>query len=589
MKKGPSKADLEDKLFRLKDSNKVLKGKQLKLEQSLKRARWEASYFRKKANLTFTGNDNGNDKNSSNAEHRVRMNVTENDQPCNDNIASILLEIRDNIEKQKNVASANPAGRTIDDEQMMNMSQVRQQMAEKQTQIAFLTQKYEALQSNVSADRIIKQRALTQCEKYKAMLLQTEQRNEQLQSQAYNVEALHDENESLKLYVKNLKSENESLKQRIDKLTQNTLLGDELETHRISKMRHTYTAKISELQSALSESMEQVQSVEDMLKRERAEHEKLRQQLKRLRADNEKMRGKTKLFESESGLNVDDLQCALQLIEKWKYHRAGGNHEQFNLSFLDKIEIDKCDDPILLRGKIDELYLKTHDLIVECTQNQNLLEVQINLNKKLEKDYHDLEREYSELKHSNHNLHTEMFRLSQNRNVANLLISENQLFTKHDIDDINYSSTQNLIIFKVTQAELDPNYFDAVVSPLTLLIVEFYEFEPIVSNISGGYTPKYNLFCQYKIKMDRFFLHFLQNESISMDFVHKTAKHKLNIIANHKVCLKHLLITPDACIQNEIQLISNDDKQQHIGKVTFIAKMLRSVDMQNCVDHVSTK
>merc|ERR1711971_219605 len=59
------------------------------------------------------------------------------------------------------------------------------------------------------------------------------------------------------------------------------------------------------------------------------------------------------------------------------------------------------------------------------------------------------------------------------------------------------------------------------------------------------------------------------------------SKSKLNIISNSKVSLKNLLITPDSCIQNDIELISNDGQQEYIGKVSFIVKMLRSVDIDS--------
>merc|ERR1712130_502620 len=186
----------------------------------------------------------------------------------------------------------------------------------------------------------------------------------------------------------------------------------------------------------------------------------------------------------------------------------------------------------------------------------------------------------------NNNIKSEMYRLSQTRNLSNLLVSENELFIKSDIDNISYGTTENLIIFKILYGELNPNcsYFKQNnINPLTMIIVDFFEFESIYSNIYGGYNPKYHLFCQYKIKMDDFFLEYIENDFISIDFVQKLSKNKtkLQIISNNKISLKNLLITPDSCIQNEIELISNDNNDEYIGKLSFIAKMLRSVD----IDH----
>ena len=190
---------------------------------------------------------------------------------------------------------------------------------------------------------------------------------------------------------------------------------------------------------------------------------------------------------------------------------------------------------------------------------------------KLEKDYNELENQYISLKNDNQNIKTEIHRLQNyNNNV-------NELFIKSDIDKIIFSTTENLIIFKILFAELNPNYFNDQI-PITMIIVDFFEFDSIYSNIYGGYNPKYNLFCQYKIKMDDFFLEFIENNFIKIDFIQKN-NNKLNIISkNNKISLKNLLITPDSCIQNEIQLFSNDDKKEYIGKLNFIAKMLRSID-----------
>merc|ERR1712113_572980 len=107
----------------------------------------------------------------------------------------------------------------------------------------------------------------------------------------------------------------------------------------------------------------------------------------------------------------------------------------------------------------------------------------------------------------------------------------------------------NLIIFKILYGELNPNcsHFKENknnINPLTMIIVDFFEFESIYGNIYGGYNPKYNLFCQYKIKMDDFFLEYIENNFISIDFVQKINqnKSKLNIISTSKVSLKNLLV-----------------------------------------------
>lgn len=72
--------------------------------------------------------------------------------------------------------------------------------------------------------------------------------------------------ESLQLYIQNLKAENKSLQHRVDKLTQNSLLGDQLESQRISQINAQHSSNVSHLQSQLNTANHQYSLLEKSLK-----------------------------------------------------------------------------------------------------------------------------------------------------------------------------------------------------------------------------------------------------------------------------------------------------------------------------------
>mmetsp|Transcript_44265 Transcript_44265/g.73197 ORF Transcript_44265/g.73197 Transcript_44265/m.73197 type:complete len:581 (+) Transcript_44265:864-2606(+) len=573
--------DVEDKMWELHDVNQTLKKQQLRLEQRLKKAQCEASYFKKKANKTQNSNKMPKTTKTKTPKTlhtqplpppppnvnkpRARSNkvkTTTTTKRNEEDIASILFEIRDNIENTQEL-------RHFTDE--VTLKHVREELTQKQCQIHALSQKYDQLHSNLSADQIMKRRALEQCEKYKSALHQAEEREAHLQNELFEFERIRHENESLNVYVKHIKSENTSLKQRIDKLTQNSLFGDEMESNRVAQLTRTYNDKVRELQSSLSGCTEQRDAAQTELQQLHTSKQELQQNVARLQSHNEELQKRARLFERESGIDVADLETALQLIE---HAKTNGD----DLGFLQHLELDKCVDPILLKAKIDELQIKNHDLVLECTQNQNLLEMQINLNKKMEKDYHDLEAEYAQLKHDRNSLANEMQRVARNQSV-----SADAFFTAAQLQSINYESTENLIVLKIIGAHFDVDYFDTHHhgdrNPLTMLIVDFFEFESIRSKLCGGCEPKYELVCPYKVKMDAFLLHCLKQNTLSIDIVYKHQQQqqdKLSIIATSTVSLSNLLVTPDSCIQNEVEFHCSRTNQL-IGTVSFIAKMLRSI------------
>ena len=76
--------------------------------------------------------------------------------------------------------------------------------------------------------------------------------------------------------------------------------------------------------------------------------------IKILKKENEKLQYKTDLFEEQSGINLKDLQSALELIEKSKR-----NNDENGLDFLQSTEIDKWYQlfSLFIMYKINNMYI----------------------------------------------------------------------------------------------------------------------------------------------------------------------------------------------------------------------------------------
>ena len=464
------------------------------------------------------------------------------------------------------------------------LTAIRRELAAKQSVLDSLTVKYREMAHNLSADRVIQKRALLQCERYKEMLRQKEEEKE---SECLECSALRTERDSLRLFLGNLQSENRSMENRIGRLTAHSVLGDELESERMAEMRAVHGERVKALQSELRQREDEGQRLRDGLRAAERERDGLREEVAALKAENAAMATKQRVFDKESGVDPEDLECALDLIERSKTLAVGSISGSKWKGF-------EGDDGVSLRAKIDELQIERRDLVLECTQNQNLLESQIDLNKKLERD---LQRISMEL--DRHQKHRE-FTVPINE-INDIDIGADEEWS----ESISHRTTENVLSLNVSHCELEtaPN-------SLSLLIVDFLHFDSIRSpKLIAGDRPKFDLHCRFTLKFDRFLLHSLSadthsdtdtnshSDPLRIHFVQKQTKngntHCLRVTATASISphsLRRLLFHrqqqpptdrvrghKSTTKRHQIDLISNDGQNRVIGALFFSINLLRTV------------
>jgi len=646
-------------MWRLKDLNQSLKKKENDNEQKLKKAQWEATYFRKKWQQKER-EQNGVKSKDNDIEQRWNAEREPKDVPPSRNRPraksarprvkrpptkrrrakrptqgmksrvktpsafdlkhnhggggrrgsdSMIYGNRDGVDideyrisdRQRNhLMMRSEAERENENQSKSALIAIRSELASKQSVIDSLTLKYREMASNLAADRVIQKRALMQCERYKEMLREKE---EEKDSECLECDTLRTEMESMRLYLGNLQSENSSLQNRIGRLTAHSVLGDELESERLAEMRTNHGERVNALQNEVKQRVDEEDRLRDRLRAAEQERDTLREEMAALKVENKTMAMRHRVFEEESGVDPEDLECALDLIERSKATELGSKWKW----------MEDEGDGVSLRAKIDELQIQRRDLVVECTQNQNLLESQIDLNKKLERDIHRLSTalEQHQKQRPFPFPSSSTMAVPMNTVTANGFDVDLQRLQIGDEmnENISYRTTENVLSLNISHGELDRNLIP--LSSLSLLIVDFLHFDSIQSpQLMAGHHPKYDLLCRFKLKMDRFVLRSLSDDTdtdpLRIHFVQKQKQnqngniHSLRVTATASISthsLRDLLFlrkqTDDDRIamdrdckitQHKIDLISTDGTHRVLGALFFTLNLLRSVTFDDFED-----
>ena len=580
------------------------------------RAQWEASYFRQKWQQKERKKESANSADSERAE-RVSVAVSVGDgeaAPCNRprtgrRAKSARPRRRMKRPPPSSSSSGPPRSAAVGDPVAVNedggalqfeieresesesasLRLIRGELAAKQSMLDSLTQKYREMASHLAADRVIQSRALLQCQRYKEMLRQKE---EEKDSECSECDALRTERDSQRLYLGNLQRENRSLQDRMGRLTAHSVLGDELESERMAEMTASHGLRVKALRSELRRREDEGQRLRDGLRAAERERDGLREEVAALEAESGAMAMRHSLFYEESGVDPEDLECALELIERSKATDSelaiGSSHSL------------KGDDAVSLRAKLNELQIQNRDLVLECNRTQNLLESQIDLNQKLERDL-DRQRQ--------RHRHRPPTSPSIDEPALHRIGPLDHALTHSHCDGVSYRTTENLLSLNVLRGELDPNQLG--LPSLSMLIVDFFHFDSIRSpQLVAGHRPKYDLLCRFTLKMDRFLIDALSADTASTSTstdhghplrIHFVEKQKENKNGKHTLSLS---VTATAAIdrhslrrilfhrhtesdrertrkQHKIDLISNDGRHRVVGALFFTLDLLRSVTLDD--------
>lgn len=427
-------------------------------------------------------------------------------------------------------------------------------------------------------EKDLQKMTLAQCEELKQTVsaLQLRERTYQRQLESLTDSQLQLDNQAS--IIADLQSDKRGLEERIAHLHTNLFQGDTMEALRHKQLLQEHQSSLLKLQTDLEEKDRTIKSLKQanasLLEKTQYNDQLLRDK-KDLQAENTELRNKCTdltekliVFSVDSGVEVDDLERALDIVRRQRAPDADRNR----LNFLGKTTGGEGaagaigeDDPALdtvpaLRRKYAELEIQARDYILEIQQKTDMLNTQYTINKEQKKKLGELTKKLTTVQVE---LERARYELVHRPAVADTL--SDSIFAGSEDGDAGLAADQltgleNLIAFRVLNGTLKSTagVFRDTPSPLTFLTADFYEFESSFSEVFGGFQPEYKFTTQYQVDADEFLIQYLEKEELVLTLYQQLQGTNYKKLAVCYIPLRGLL-APAAAIEGRAQLLLVND------------------------------
>ncbi|XP_047133171.1 protein fantom isoform X1 [Hydra vulgaris] len=466
-------------------------------------------------------------------------------------------ELKHEEEIQKLRSSENKNQKTVIKENV-ELIKLQREVKEKIATLQNLQSKYGNLEEMMNKVKVSHDQVLEEMESLTSKLKNEQLKNTMLQNELNQGNISKKTLDQKEEQINDLKAEVQLLKEAHEKLLHSTF---DLEKDREFRSKEKqYQIKIAQLEATIKCDVSEKNEIIDKLTSERDISELSKRQLRdlqvkyfELQENYNNLMEKMKFFSNESSVDFNEIQEALFLIKTRK------EKESQDLLFLDKAEnqIDKD-----LRKEIQQLNVSHAETIRELEKTRSMLVLQHNINKDYQKEVEITTKKMEELKRECDIRVKEYAELLDIR-AARIKKLESQL------KDIAYGTKQYKIKKDDTlldeddddgdaefQLERGENIFEihfgkAYITkdglkefngsePSTFLSYEFFEHELQTTPLAFGINVDFNHTSTYKVKVDDFFLHYLQKEPMLVEF-HQAFGIEYRTIAKSSIQFKELL------------------------------------------------
>ncbi|XP_071176940.1 protein fantom-like isoform X11 [Mytilus edulis] len=457
----------------------------------------------------------------------------------------------------------------------IDMIKVQREVKEKSTRLMELNEKYALLESNLSTVK----------HGHDSMLMEMERLNMQLKEEQNRVLTLQNE---LKFGTANnrklielqeqtscLEKENQILKEANEKFVNSAF---DLEREREWRQReNALKVQIAQLEATLKADLGEKGGILDKLARESDQFEKLQQDYRsmqvehyQLKEEYDDLKEKMRFFTKESAIDFSEIEEALVLV-KQKKQKAIPDPD-----FLQKVDVEVSKDEHKQLLEIQAEYAET---VHELEKTRNLLVIQHKINKDYQHEVDISSTKIDEIKKEYETKLDEYARLldiraarikkleSQMRDVAygtkqfKITAPTDELEEPTlDFDEtIHLERGQNLFEIHIQKISLSDDGLKILGDdePLLFCTWEFFEYEIQSTPVLRGARPEFDFTSQYIVKVDDFFLHYLQKESCTME-LHQSFGQDYKTVAACQMVFKDIFDKPHGRIHGTATLIGVD-------------------------------
>ncbi|XP_078365018.1 protein fantom-like isoform X2 [Oculina patagonica] len=465
----------------------------------------------------------------------------------------------------------------------VDLIKLQREMKEKATKFEALQVKYLNLEENLAKVKASHTQVLEDMEKLNEQIKQEQTKNFVLKNDLKTGGiASKSLSEQLQM-IGDLKAENAILKEANENLVNSAFDAERERQHR-AKYRQM-EVEMEQLRATLHSDLQEKNDILDKLTGERESAEKLQSELRELRVQHytlkeqhDDLKEKMKFFTKESAVDFQEIEEALVLI---KHRKEKGSQD---LDFLEKVDDEKSKD---LKRQVQELQASHADTINELEKTRNMLIIQHKINKDYQTEVERVTKKMSEDKKEYDLKMQEYAQLldiradrirkleSQMRDIAygtkqyKAAPSEESEFEEMD-STVELERGQNIFeihIEKVIFSQEAIKEFEDD-EPVTFVTYEFFEHELQTTPVVKGTRPEFNFTSQYLVRVDDFFLHYLQKESTLIE-IHRAFGTDYKTVAACQLKFRDLLEKPHGRVHGTAKLIGSRPPCQGVEFATM--------------------
>ncbi|KAM7146870.1 protein fantom isoform 2-T2 [Macrochelys suwanniensis] len=355
----------------------------------------------------------------------------------------------------------------------------------------------------------------------------------ELQSMTFSKQKI----EELQDRINDLEKERDLLKENYDKLYNSAFSVSHEQQWKLKEQQ--LKLQIAQLETALKSDLADKSEILDRMKLERDQNEKLIQENKELqlrylehKQQLDELKNRMKFFTKESDIEMSELSEALMLIKVRKQQKNG------DLTFLENIEDDIHKD---MEYAMRELQATHAETVQELEKTRNMLIVQHKINKDYQTEVgavtqkmEGLQQDY-ELKLEQY-VHLLDIRAARIRKLEAQLKDiaygtkqykfRSEILPEDPVDEfdetVHLERGENLFEIHISKVIFSTEAVHAFgdQEPATFCTYAFYDFELQTTPVVRGLNPSYNFTSQYLVRVDDFFLQYIQKSTITLE-VHR--------------------------------------------------------------------
>ncbi|KAL4234620.1 Protein fantom [Mactra antiquata] len=439
----------------------------------------------------------------------------------------------------------------------IDMIKLQREVKEKSTKFLMLQEKYSMLEENLRSVKRSHDTLLMEMESINMQYKEEQNKTLALQNELKLGSTNHHKLIEMQEQVSSLNKEIAVLKDANEKLVSSAF---DMEREREWRQReNALKVQIAQLEATLKADLGEKGGILDKLAIEKDQYDKMSAEYREMQLNHYQLREKyddlvekMKFFTKESAVDFTEIEEALVLVKQKKQKLKA--HPEF-LERVDE-ELDKDAQRRLL-----DLQAEYAETVHELEKTRNMLVVQHKINKDYQQEVvlatgkmDDVKKEY-EMKLDEYARMLDMRQArikkleSQLRDVAYGTKQYKIQPPMDDMDDdtIQFDETihlergQNLFEIHVTKVNLSSDAIRLLgdEEPSLFCTWEFFEYEIQSTPVMRGNRPEFDFTSQYIVKVDDFFLHYLQKESCTLE-LHQSFGQDFNTIAACQIVFREI-------------------------------------------------